>query len=173
MHYIKLQHELMHASWDDVTGKWQLRIRHGDTEIEDTADILFLAVGTLSRWSWPDIPNLRDFRGHVLHTAQWDLTDGDSWEEGVKDWGNRVVGVIGNVRSCDLSRSLLPDADRPIPFRVLLASRLSQRSKQRSSRLLTMRAPRRGSESLSLPPSSSSLLAETQEIPTVCPRRYS
>ncbi|KAI0275485.1 hypothetical protein BC834DRAFT_52296 [Gloeopeniophorella convolvens] len=97
MRYIKLQHELVHASWDGATGKWHLRVRHGDTVIEDTADILFLGVGILHRWSWPDIPGLLDFKGRLLHSAEWNVTDG-AWEEGVKDWGDKVVGIVGNVR---------------------------------------------------------------------------
>jgi cation diffusion facilitator CzcD-associated flavoprotein CzcO len=62
--------------------------------------VLFTGVGGLSRWSWPDIPGLKDFKGQVLHSANWDVTSGDRdpWQEGVKDWGNKRVGVIGVVR---------------------------------------------------------------------------
>ena len=66
-------------------------------EFEDTADVLFLGTGSLSRWSWPDIEGLKDFKGRLMHSAQWDVSEG-SWEEGVKDWGNKTVGVIGIVR---------------------------------------------------------------------------
>ncbi|KAI0296315.1 FAD/NAD-binding domain-containing protein [Multifurca ochricompacta] len=104
MRHIKLQHELTQASWDEVTGKWNLKIRRDDgdrdaAEIEDTADLLFLGVGILHRWSWPDIPGLGDFRGRVLHSAQWDVTEEGGWEEGVKDWGDKAVGIIGNGSS--------------------------------------------------------------------------
>ncbi len=94
MPYIKLEHELTHASWDHAAGKWNLQIRHGDAEFADTADVLFLGVGILHRWAWPDIPGLRDFGGRLLHSAQWDVSDG-TWE---KDWGDKAVGVVGNVR---------------------------------------------------------------------------
>jgi hypothetical protein len=79
-----------------------LRIRHadaasgGDVEIDDTADVLFLGVGLLSRPKWPDIPGRRDFQGRLLHTAQWDVGDSDG--PGVpRDWYDKTVGVIGNV----------------------------------------------------------------------------
>ena len=103
MRHIRLSHELVHAAWDEDAGNWRLRIRHAATssgsevvEIEDTADVLFLGVGWLSRPKWPDIPGLREFQGRLLHTAQWDV--GDSAGPGVpEDWHDKAVGVIGNV----------------------------------------------------------------------------
>ena len=67
MRYIRLQHEVIHARYDEPTGKWHVRIRrpHPDTgaleEIEDTADVLVTAIGSLSRWKWPDIDGLQNF----------------------------------------------------------------------------------------------------------------
>ena len=45
--YIKLQHEVIHAKWDEETGKWTVRIRNlvDGTEFEDTSDILINASG--------------------------------------------------------------------------------------------------------------------------------
>ena len=114
--YIHLRHELTHAQWDADKGKWSIRIRRGVSdaspapnvkskdegeggveEFDDTCDVLLLCVGSLNRWHWPDIDGLNEVSGTVLHSAQWsDLTDG-RWEEGVKDWGDKAVGVIGNV----------------------------------------------------------------------------
>ena len=159
MQYIRLQHELTHASWDDTAGKWRLRIRHPKfprgtddahdgvpglleassisdahtpvddlfEEFEDTADILFLGTGTLSRLLWPDIDGLKDFDGRLVHSAHWDISDG-AWEEGVKDWGDKSVGVIGLVCPCHpLCRvNLVPDFRR-----VHLPSKLSRRCSQR------------------------------------------
>ena len=102
--YLKLQHELIHAQYDQAEGKWHLRIRRpnpGHTketpcyeEFEDTADFVFCGVGGLSRWSWPDIKGLKDFKGKLMHSADWDT---DNWREGVKDWMDKTVGVIGVV----------------------------------------------------------------------------
>ncbi|KAI0246625.1 FAD/NAD-P-binding domain-containing protein [Lactifluus subvellereus] len=105
MRHIRLRHELTHAAWDEDAGNWRLRIWHaaasgggGDVEVEDTADVLFLGVGWLSRPKWPDIPGLREFQGRLLHTAQWDV--GDSAGAGVpEDWHDKAVGVIGNGSS--------------------------------------------------------------------------
>ncbi|KAG9314939.1 hypothetical protein JVU11DRAFT_4047 [Chiua virens] len=100
--YIKLQHELTHARYDEAEAKWYLRIRRPGPEFtqeepsfeefEDTADFVFCAAGCLSRWSWPDIDGLKDFQGKLIHSADWDT---DNWREGVEDWKDKRVGVIG------------------------------------------------------------------------------
>ncbi|KAI0289162.1 hypothetical protein B0F90DRAFT_1826663 [Multifurca ochricompacta] len=42
------------------------------------------------------IPGLGDFRGRVLRSAQWDITEEGGLEEGVKDWGDiRPLGSSG------------------------------------------------------------------------------
>jgi cation diffusion facilitator CzcD-associated flavoprotein CzcO len=101
MKYIRLRHELMHAAWDENAGLWRLRVRSaGGEEIEDTADVLLLGVGLLNRPKWPDIPGLPEFRGRLLHTAQWDVGTSDVDDDGVPHtWHDKVVGVIGNVNS--------------------------------------------------------------------------
>ena len=87
--------------------------------------MLFTGIGGLSRWKWPDIEGLHDFKGTLIHSADWkvnagnesaedgdgtsgtasDRTDGErtrrkgkTWQEDVKDWGDKKVGVIGVVR---------------------------------------------------------------------------
>lgn len=67
-------------------------------EFDDDADVLFLGTGTLSRWKWPDIPGLDAFKGIVLHSAQFAGDEDKEWEEVVQDWGDKRVGVVGNVR---------------------------------------------------------------------------
>ncbi|KAI0030965.1 FAD/NAD-binding domain-containing protein [Vararia minispora EC-137] len=103
MRYIKLRHELVGAAWDEVAGRWHVRIRRADDagkteEFEDECDVLFLGIGVLSRWKWPDVDGLKNFGGRVIHTAQWDAAEGE-WQETVKDWGDKVVGLIGNGSS--------------------------------------------------------------------------
>ncbi|KAJ7082429.1 FAD/NAD-binding domain-containing protein [Mycena belliarum] len=95
---IKLEHELTHAKWDAPSGKWTVRVRHAGAEFEESCDVLLLCIGSLSRWRWPEIEGLKEFGGTLLHSAQWDVGNG-TWEEGVKDWGNKTVGVIGNGAS--------------------------------------------------------------------------
>lgn len=111
--FIKLQHRLTCARWDEPAGKWHLTIRKSRTsepaidrtgalksptydhweEIHDVVDILFLGVGSLSRWTWPDIKGLEMFSGEVIHSAQWDTTEHEN------NWKDKNVAVIGVVCS--------------------------------------------------------------------------
>ncbi|KAI0690622.1 FAD/NAD-P-binding domain-containing protein [Cytidiella melzeri] len=99
---IKLQHEVVHMQWDNPSGQWIVRIRRpspsGDPsrfdEFEERADVVLNATGGLSRWNWPEIEGLHDFKGTLVHSADWNL-GGKTWEEDVKDWGDKNVAVIG------------------------------------------------------------------------------
>lgn len=112
--YIRLQHRIISAEYDESAGKWRVTIRkpkNSDVskwdwdsdyeEFEDTADVIFAAVGSLSRWSWPEIEGLEQFTGKVIHSAQWKTGESDSkkWEDTITSWGDKRVGVIGVV--CD------------------------------------------------------------------------
>lgn len=103
--YIKLQHQLVHAQYDEPSGKWLLRIRRAISrpgeeshfeEFDDVADFLFTGVGLISRWSWPDIEGLKDFRGRLFHSANFDVGE-QTWQEAAKSWGDKRVAVIGVV----------------------------------------------------------------------------
>lgn len=93
--YIKLQHKINRAKWDENLGKWTLQIEHlnpearneGESMIEDSCDILINACGYLNNWKWPEIQGLEKFQGTLLHSARWD--------EHVDLRGKRV-GLIGN-----------------------------------------------------------------------------
>ncbi|KAG5653916.1 hypothetical protein H0H81_009508 [Sphagnurus paluster] len=114
--FIKLRHRIVGASYHEDSGKWHLKVRRpragSETEkgehvvwnwttdfeeFTDTADVVLAGLGSLSRWSWPDVDGLENFEGRVMHSAQWDIgEDGNGvWQETVKDWGDKLVGVIG------------------------------------------------------------------------------
>ena len=121
MRYIRLSHEVVGARWDAGKGKWHLKVRRPTLdssassaatsefeEFEDTADFVLAGTGALSRWQWPDIEGLDAFRKGkdklVVHSAEWEWEgmskdDGavGGWEETVKGWGGKKVGVIGVV----------------------------------------------------------------------------
>lgn len=104
MRYVKLQHEVVHAQYDDADGKWHVRVRRPNPntglseEIEDSAQVLLTAFGGLSRWKWPDIDGLHDFKGELHHSAGFDPQD-KTWQEVVAGWAGKRVGVIGVVRT--------------------------------------------------------------------------
>ncbi|KAH9934327.1 uncharacterized protein B0H18DRAFT_869878 [Fomitopsis serialis] len=104
MRYIKLQHEVVHAQYDQSSGKWLLRIRRQvDTadgglpayeEITDTADVFITAVGIFSKWTWPDIEGLKEFGGELIHSADFGK-EHQPWQDVVKTWGDKRIGVVG------------------------------------------------------------------------------
>lgn len=102
MQYIKLRHELTHARYDELSGKWHIRIRRPNAttgeleEFTDTADVLFTAFGGLSRWRMPDIEGIDTFKGELHHSAGFDPED-KTWQEVVAGWRSKTVGVIGVV----------------------------------------------------------------------------
>lgn len=101
--YLNLSHELTHARYDEQGGKWHVTIKRPSStnlgqleEFEDNADLLFMGTGILNRWKWPDIDGLHEFKGPLVHSANWNL-GGKTWEEDVKDWHDKRIAVIGLV----------------------------------------------------------------------------
>ena len=45
--YIKLQHEVVHAQWNEETGKWTVKVKNlvNGTDFEDSGEILINASG--------------------------------------------------------------------------------------------------------------------------------
>jgi cation diffusion facilitator CzcD-associated flavoprotein CzcO len=86
--YIKLQHQIEHAQWDDEAGLWRLKVRNlvTDEVFDDSAEFFVNAGGVLNNWKWPDIPGLKSFKGKLMHSAHY--------EEGY-DLTNKRVAVIG------------------------------------------------------------------------------
>ncbi|KAL4924805.1 flavin-containing monooxygenase [Aspergillus undulatus] len=92
--YVKLNHWVEGAYWDDKRGKWKLEIRADDEAgvgrtIFDEGDVLINATGVLNNWKWPAVPGLDKFK-NKLHSANWDSTI---------DLEDKVVGIIGNGSS--------------------------------------------------------------------------
>lgn len=77
--YIKCNHQVAGCYWNEEIGKWKVKVQIVEpkadwsstlplkvlSEFEDEADILQYATGILSRWDWPKIPGLHDFKGRV------------------------------------------------------------------------------------------------------------
>ncbi len=103
--FIKLQHRVVGLRYDETSGKWHISVARpsarGENEteiIEDTADVVLFCVGNLNILAWPDIPGLDTFQGELIHSAAWKTKEGEGpWEDTVKSWGDKRVGVIGVV----------------------------------------------------------------------------
>ena len=87
--YIKTQHQVTGAYWNNATEGYDVKIQDlkGEVEFSQHCDILINASGILNNWRWPAIPGLDSYKGTLLHTANWD----DS-----VDLTGKHVGLIGN-----------------------------------------------------------------------------
>jgi cyclohexanone monooxygenase len=65
--HLRLDHALESADYDETTGWWRLRTRHGEL----TARNLVSAIGPLSRAAPPPLPGLEHFAGATFHSARW------------------------------------------------------------------------------------------------------
>ena len=87
--YIKLRHRVSSARWIESDGLWEVEIidiNNGST-LHETCHILINATGYLNDWDWPQIPGLGEFKGQLVHSA--------NWKNGI-DLRGRKVNLIGN-----------------------------------------------------------------------------
>ena len=87
--YINMNREIVHAEWQEDPGQWSIQVKDVVTGsvTEHTCDIFINGSGILNNWRWPDIPRLGNFKGKLLHSANYDEKF---------DLRNKVVGLIGN-----------------------------------------------------------------------------
>lgn len=100
------------AEFNEEDGQWQLLVRdlRKDEVFIDQCDILVSATGFLSHWRWPSIPGLRDFKGHLTHSADWEGT-------GKFDYAGKRIGIIGNGSSAiQILPQLAPSAEKLVNF---------------------------------------------------------
>ncbi|KAF7353693.1 hypothetical protein MVEN_01054200 [Mycena venus] len=70
--YIKIEHEVLKAEWDDDAKKWRLQVRGPNgKDFEDHCDVFLNAGGVLNIWKWPSVEGLHSFKGDLCHTARW------------------------------------------------------------------------------------------------------
>ncbi|PMD31733.1 FAD/NAD(P)-binding domain-containing protein [Hyaloscypha variabilis F] len=96
---ISFNHEVVKAIWREQSSKWEVEVKNLETGeiVVDEADFLVTAPGRLNQTHIPPIPGLSDFKGKLVHTAQWDPT---------YDYKGKRVAVIGNGAS---GQQLLPN----------------------------------------------------------------
>lgn len=74
--FVRFQHKCIEARWDEARSKWTTKFLRLDADeytiVQDEADVLITGTGLLNDWKWPSIEGLQDFRGDLLHTANWD-----------------------------------------------------------------------------------------------------
>ncbi len=85
--HIRLNQTVTRADFNQDVGVWTLSLHSGE---KVKARFYINGSGGLSRPSYPDIPGLRDFKGSLMHSAEWD--------HAVTLKGKRI-GVIGTGAS--------------------------------------------------------------------------
>ncbi|KAK4868954.1 hypothetical protein LT330_006563 [Penicillium expansum] len=88
--HVQLQSKVVQATWNEPSSKWRLKIRQDSEEKEDECDILIDGSGFLNNWNWPSIEGLHDFKGELVHTANWNPSI---------DVTGKKIAVIGNGAS--------------------------------------------------------------------------
>ncbi|WP_033292568.1 flavin-containing monooxygenase [Amycolatopsis jejuensis] len=69
---IRFGTEVVSASYDSATAKWELRYRTAEgADGTLTVNAVISAVGQLNRPHYPDIKGRESFRGRSFHTAEW------------------------------------------------------------------------------------------------------
>ncbi|EPE35396.1 FAD/NAD(P)-binding protein [Glarea lozoyensis ATCC 20868] len=89
---IKTSHVVKSAIWSEEESLWHLKVENTESKelFDDFCHFLLDATGILNKWKWPDIPGLNNFKGDLLHTANWPKDF---------EYSGKRVAVIGNGSS--------------------------------------------------------------------------
>ena len=85
--FFKCNHQVVGATWNGDAWDLEIEDRKNNKVIKDQADILINASGILNAWRWPAIPGIHDYKGALLHSANWDHK---------VSLEGKTVGLIGN-----------------------------------------------------------------------------
>ncbi|KAH7142119.1 hypothetical protein EDB81DRAFT_843552 [Dactylonectria macrodidyma] len=80
------------AQWDDAQSTWALTLQDVDskhTSVENY-DFMITAIGRFNEWKLPQYPGIKDCKGHLRHSSNWDPTYNPT---------GKTVAVIGNGAS--------------------------------------------------------------------------
>ncbi|KAF2500039.1 FAD/NAD(P)-binding domain-containing protein [Lophium mytilinum] len=90
--YVKLQHAVSNAVWNEKTAQWDVTIDDLATgkQIHNSAHVVINAAGILNAWRYPPIPGIKEYKGALVHSAAWDPTI---------ELKGKTVGLIGNGSS--------------------------------------------------------------------------
>lgn len=88
--HIKYNTKVVRAEWLSETGQWKVTVEHHGLERDEYCHVLVSSQGVLVHPSWPSIPGLDSFKGHLTHSATWDHD---------YNYSNKRIAVIGNGSS--------------------------------------------------------------------------
>lgn len=85
--------QVRELQWDEPLERWRISTDRGD---EIRARFVVMAQGSYNRPKLPDIPGIKEFAGHVFHSARWDYdyTGGDA-NGGLHKLADKRVALVG------------------------------------------------------------------------------
>ncbi|KAL2848241.1 hypothetical protein BJX68DRAFT_276312 [Aspergillus pseudodeflectus] len=87
---VQLNTRVVAARWNENDGVWKVTVEHEGVQRDEYAEIVISGQGVLCHPSWPTIQGLHDFKGKIVHSAEWDHSF---------DYSNKRIAVIGNGSS--------------------------------------------------------------------------
>lgn len=87
---LQLNTKVVSAEWQEDDGQWRVTVEHDGQRRTEFCHVLISAQGVLVHEAWPQIPGLKDFQGHITHSASWDHD---------YDYAGKRIAVIGNGSS--------------------------------------------------------------------------
>ncbi|KIW43726.1 uncharacterized protein PV06_04798 [Exophiala oligosperma] len=87
---IQFNTRVVGAWWNEERGQWKVTIQKDGQSSNEWADVLINGQGVLDTYQWPNIKGLEDFKGHRVHSANWDHKF---------DYSHKRIAVIGNGSS--------------------------------------------------------------------------
>ncbi|KAL2753527.1 hypothetical protein ACRALDRAFT_1035776 [Sodiomyces alcalophilus JCM 7366] len=108
--YITVNREVVRAEWQEEAGEWAIQVKDtvSGEVTEHRCDIFVNGSGILNHWKWPDIQGLGNFKGKLLHSANY---------EADYDLTGKRVGLIGNGSSgIQILPAIQPHAAKVVNF---------------------------------------------------------
>ncbi|KAE8146657.1 hypothetical protein BDV25DRAFT_162063 [Aspergillus avenaceus] len=100
--YIRLNHRVVGAFWNEEEQQWKVRIQRGDDPgdvFEDAGHVLVNASGALNKWKWPDIKGRESFQGAMIHSANWaDNVPLEGKRVAVIGTGSSAVQIVPSIQ---------------------------------------------------------------------------
>lgn len=84
--------------------KWQVRVKQGDRTEEFQFDAVAVCTGLNEEWSFPEINNLKEFKGDLIHSS--------AYKDNVPFRGKKVVVIGGGESGGDILNELSQVADK-------------------------------------------------------------
>jgi cyclohexanone monooxygenase len=85
--------QVRELQWEDRSERWLIATDRGD---EIRARFVVMAQGSYNRPKLPGVPGIKDFTGHVFHSARWDYDyTGGNADGGLHKLADKRVALVG------------------------------------------------------------------------------